>query len=276
MRPTAALTWLKLVAAHPAGAALASQLIPEKITRKWVSVKRGPAHRRQPARCNLVATALALTTTPPATNRYLPVSKILGLYRPVAHPRTDTRKQILDLAAALLQDRGFSAFSYHDISQQLGIRNAAVHYHFPTKCDLGIAVIQRYRHRFQRYIEMLDQGGADPMLKLEAYFTIPWGYLRDGGKVCPLGMLETEFYAIPEAMRVEARSLDQEIRQWLTQALREGRDQRLFRFQGSAKDKALLMVATLQGALQISRVVGRDGFSACVRQLKWDLGLVSS
>jgi TetR/AcrR family transcriptional repressor of nem operon len=89
-------------------------------------------------------------------------------------------------------------------------------------------------------------------------------------------MLETEFYAIPEAMRVEARSLDQEIRQWLTQALREGRDQRLFRFQGSAKDKALLMVATLQGALQISRVVGRDGFSACVRQLKWDLGLVSS
>ncbi len=193
----------------------------------------------------------------------------------MAQARTETRKLILDLAEALLQDRGYSAFSYHDISHQLGIRNAAVHYHFPTKCDLGIAVVQRYRRRFQSYVEALDQGGADPMLKLEAYFTIPWGYLRDGSKVCPLGMLETEFYAIPEAMRVETLSLDQEIRRWLAQALREGRDQGLFRFRGSAKDKALLLVATLQGALQLSRAVGRDGFSACVRQLKWDLGVAS-
>lgn len=190
--------------------------------------------------------------------------------------RTDTKKQILDLAETLLQDRGFNAFSYHTIAEQLGIKNAAVHYHFPSKSDLGLALIQRYRVRFRRYAQTLAEGGADPMLKLEAYFTIPWGYLRNGGKVCPLGVLEAEFNSIPESMRLEALALDQEIREWLARALEEGRKQGIFRFSGSAKEKALLIVATLQGALQISRAVGRDGFSTCVRQLKRDLGLLNA
>jgi len=57
---------------------------------------------------------------------------------------TDTRTQILDIAEQLARQRGFSGFSYRDISQPLGIRNAAVHYHFPTKADLGIALLERY------------------------------------------------------------------------------------------------------------------------------------
>lgn len=187
--------------------------------------------------------------------------------------RIDTKKQILDAAETLLQERGFNAFSYHDIAEPLDIKNAAVHYHFPSKSDLGIALIQRYRERFRQYANMLEEGAANPLLKLEAYLTIPWRYLRNGGKVCPLGVLEAEFNAIPESMRLEVLALDQEMREWLARALEEGRHQGLFRFEGTAEDKALLIAATLQGALQISRAVGREGFSTCVHQLKQNLGL---
>ena len=39
------------------------------------------------------------------------------------------------------------------ISQsELGVKNAAIHYHYPTKEDLGCAVIQRYRDRFKLWI----------------------------------------------------------------------------------------------------------------------------
>ena len=59
--------------------------------------------------------------------------------------RTDTRERILDEAERLMGARGYSGFSYQDISRPLGIRNAAIHYHFPAKADLGLAVIERYR-----------------------------------------------------------------------------------------------------------------------------------
>ena len=75
-------------------------------------------------------------------------------------PKTDTRKRILDIAEQLLLSRGFNAFSYQHISSELGVRNAAIHYHFPKKSDLGVALIQRYRRRFRRFIE--QQAELDP------------------------------------------------------------------------------------------------------------------
>ena len=59
--------------------------------------------------------------------------------------RTDTRSRILDVAEDLLQDRGFNGFSYKDVAGALGIRNAAVHYHFPAKADLGVELVERAR-----------------------------------------------------------------------------------------------------------------------------------
>ena len=43
-----------------------------------------------------------------------------------------TRKdQILEVATELVQTRGYSAFSYQDLSDRLGITKASLHHHFP-------------------------------------------------------------------------------------------------------------------------------------------------
>jgi TetR/AcrR family transcriptional repressor of nem operon len=52
------------------------------------------------------------------------------------------------LAERLIQTRDYSAFSYQDIADRLGIRKASIHEHFPSKTDLGIAVVERYVARF--------------------------------------------------------------------------------------------------------------------------------
>lgn len=189
--------------------------------------------------------------------------------------QTDTKTQILDTAEALLQDRGFNAFSYNHISQPLGVKNAAIHYHFPSKGDLGVALIERCRARFQQYTELLEAGEASPVLKFEAYLTLPWRYLRDGGKICPLGVLEVEFNTLPEEMRLEVIALDQQMRAWLAMALEEGREQELFDFDGSAEEQATVIAAALQGALQLARVAGHGAFNSCVRHLKQELGLAN-
>jgi TetR/AcrR family transcriptional repressor of nem operon len=46
---------------------------------------------------------------------------------------TNTSRTILNLAESFLQDKGFNGFSYAYIASELGVKNAAIHYHFPTK-----------------------------------------------------------------------------------------------------------------------------------------------
>ena len=60
----------------------------------------------------------------------------------------DTRSRILDVAERLVQTRGFNGFSYADIAAELQISKASLHYHFPSKAELGEALIGRYAARF--------------------------------------------------------------------------------------------------------------------------------
>jgi TetR/AcrR family transcriptional repressor of nem operon len=186
---------------------------------------------------------------------------------------TGTRDRILDIAETLLLDKGFKGFSYKHIADQLGVKNAAIHYHFPTKSDLGTALVERYRHRFNAWIEQQRQTPISPREKLNGYFGITLSYLRHGGKVCPLGVLETEFNVLPVPLQEAAQALDREMRDWLSGVLEQGRATGEFVFDGSADAKALVITATLQGVLQIARTAGSKVVFTAIRQLKIDLGL---
>jgi len=89
----------------------------------------------------------------------------------------------VDLAEALIQSRGYSAFSYQDISDRLGIRKASIHYHFPSKTDLGVAALQvtpvHYLFRpdddsMVRHFETIAAEGGVPVI---IYNVVPWAYL---------------------------------------------------------------------------------------------------
>ena len=61
-----------------------------------------------------------------------------------------TRSDLLTAAELLLRTKGYSAFSYADLAQEIGIKKASIHHHFPTKEGLGIAVIESYLFRFTK------------------------------------------------------------------------------------------------------------------------------
>ena len=48
-----------------------------------------------------------------------------------------TAQKILDVAQDMVRNRGYSAFSYADISAQVGIRKASIHYALPLKGGFG-------------------------------------------------------------------------------------------------------------------------------------------
>ena len=44
----------------------------------------------------------------------------------------DTRISLLDSAERAVRQRGFDGFSYADLSKEIGIRKASIHYHFAS------------------------------------------------------------------------------------------------------------------------------------------------
>lgn len=183
----------------------------------------------------------------------------------------NSKRTILSLAESLLQEQGFNGFSYAHIAAELGVKNAAIHYHFPTKEDLGCAVVRRYRDRFQLWVNNARVRDLPPIEKLDWFFSIYNDFRSDNGKICLVGSLEAEFNSLPDAVRAEVEALHTELLAWLQAMLAEGRDAGAFRFNGEPAGKAALILSSLQGGLQMARALGTQKFRDVVAQLKLDL-----
>ena len=189
--------------------------------------------------------------------------------------KTDTRTKILRLAEQLLQNKGFNGFSYHDIAEPLGIKNAAVHYHFPSKADLGVALIRRYRQILAASSRTFMRTGKDPMRQLDGYFAFCRRRCETSGGICPIAVVATDYNTVPQPMRDEAARLAEETVAWLSRVFEAGRAEGLLSFEGNPDDKAVQVQAALQGAGQLARFHGLDAMDATIRQVQRDLGLES-
>lgn len=183
----------------------------------------------------------------------------------------NTQRTIMDLAESFLQEKGFNGFSYAHIAKELDVKNAAIHYHFPSKETLVSAVIQRYRDRFKLWINNARVRDLSPQEKLDWFFGIYTNTRADNGKVCLAGSLETEFNSLPDSLREQTQALTRELLAWLQATLQEGRDAGVFHFSGEPADKAVLILSSLQGGLQMARALGSSKFRAVVQQHKQDL-----
>lgn len=183
----------------------------------------------------------------------------------------NSKRTILNLAESLLQDKGFNGFSYANIAAELGVKNAAIHYHYPSKEDLGIAVIQRYRERFKLWINNSRVKDLTPEGKLDWFLSIYTSMRADQGKICLVGSFEAEFNTIPEGLQGEVQALHKELLTWLQSTLAEGREAGAFVFKGEPADKAALILSTVQGALQMARALGAKKFHNVIEQVKLDL-----
>jgi len=180
---------------------------------------------------------------------------------------TDTRSRILEIAQPLLQRRGFNGFSYRHLADALGIKTAAVHYHFPSKTDLGVELAAELRRGFQRWAADVDARIPSPRERLDAFFDMHRQFL-DEEVASPLGVLEAAYSSLPARMQYGVRSLASEIHGWLARTLRQGLDNDELAFAGDADDQAIVLGATVRGALHLARAFGPDHYHAAISQLK--------
>jgi TetR/AcrR family transcriptional regulator, transcriptional repressor for nem operon len=163
-----------------------------------------------------------------------------------------TRAQILDTAERLVQMRGFNGFSYADVARELSVTKASLHYHFPSKAELGEALIARYTERFTAELERIDADRLAPAAKLTAYASLYADVLRQD-RMCLCGMLAAEYETLPPPMREAILRFFDRNEGWLQTVMEDGRADQSMSFEGTAADGAQTMLGGLEGAMLVAR-----------------------
>lgn len=174
--------------------------------------------------------------------------------KPNARYKPETHERILDIASELLETRGYNAFSYQDIADQLGLKKASLHYHFPTKAHLCTALAQRNADRARAILAGIDATQGTPTQKLDGFIAPFIDIATRCDRMCPGGILAAEFSTLDSEIQSRVQMFFEILQTWLARVLTEGRDAGDFTFTGSARAKADFFIATLEGAILLARI----------------------
>jgi len=179
-----------------------------------------------------------------------------------------TRERILELGEELILNKGYNGFSYQDISTVLGIKNAAVHYYFPSKENLGVSILKTNMQRFDEMVENMQNRDFDEWQQLESFMKI---YLKSNreNKICLIGSLGTDINTLSDPMRTELHKMVEHILEWLEITLEKGREKGLFAFSVPSRDQALHILSSLVAGLQLARILNKSDFKN-IHQSIWD------
>jgi AcrR family transcriptional regulator len=184
-----------------------------------------------------------------------------------------TRDQIIDQAFQLMLQRGLHGFSYRDIAEPMGVKNAAIHYHFPNKMDLIKALIDENHQVLRRSTSEFMAYGGPAMPQLEGLFAYAMNQCQCGRPICMVGALAIDYDELNDDIKSANDRFMQDSVNWLTKVMETGREQEEFHFNGEPMSKALSILAMIQGARQMARVHGLDYLEKIFAQIRIDLGI---
>lgn len=161
---------------------------------------------------------------------------------------------ILDAAERFARTLGYNGFSFRDVAAEVGIKSASVHYHFPTKADLGAAVAVRYADRFFQALGNPDDPDISPDAKLARYVGLYRHALVQDQQMCLCGMLGAEVESLPPEVASEVTQFFERNLDWLKRVMVRLGDNPA----RDAERHAMTVLAALEGALMLARTLGRN------------------
>lgn len=159
------------------------------------------------------------------------------------------RDLILDAAEELVQLHGFNAFSYRDVAAMVGIRSASIHYHFPKKDDLALALFRRYHTRLTEILQGICQRDVRPEIRLEQYIELFSTLSAEGTRLCLFAVFSAEASSLSEEVQREICSFYHTNIDWISGVIEEGKRKGVFGFSGLSGEVARGIFALLEGEI---------------------------
>lgn len=165
-----------------------------------------------------------------------------------------TRERIVQFATDVVQRSGYHALRFADLADHVGIKKASLHYHFPTKEDLGREVMSTYRQQMRDKLAAIDTLAIGPKGRLEMYVGLYRGVLNENGEhMCPGGMLAAETMSLPPELRDQMLGFFEDNENWVATVIAE-----LWPDRSDAEHAEIAreLIAALQGHLLMGRLHG--------------------
>lgn len=159
--------------------------------------------------------------------------------------KLDTRQAILDAGQAVVQARGYNALSFRELAKTVGIKSASIHYHFPTKGDLGAALAKRYTDGAAKAFEHFLTIAPDAAGRMGLYTGVFRAALVNDNRMCLVGIMAAEKADMPPEVMVEVERFIALNVAWLTQVLDLTGPE--------ADQKALAVLSAVNGAQLLAR-----------------------
>ena len=181
-----------------------------------------------------------------------------------------TREKIIELGENLIRTKGYNAFSYQDISTELGIKNAAVHYYFPSKENLGTSIVKTNIQRFDEMVDNMHSRGFDEWQQLDTFIKIYIKSHREQ-KLCLVGSLGPDLNTLSDTTKTELIRMTERILNWLTNILTSGKEKKIFAFTDEAQNKAIVIFSSLVASLQLSRIIDKMDYKSICQAIIEDI-----
>ncbi|PDT21259.1 TetR/AcrR family transcriptional regulator [Rhizobium hidalgonense] len=168
----------------------------------------------------------------------------------MARTKTDMHEALMAAAKATVQARGYNALSFRELAKEVGIKSASVHYHFPTKGDLGAALARRYTEDGATYLAELLATSKDAAWCMDRYTEIFRSALANDNRMCLCGIMSAEFDDLPIEVRTEVDKFAETNVGWITRVLARAKpaasEQQL-------QEHAMAIFAAIEGAQLVAR-----------------------
>jgi AcrR family transcriptional regulator len=116
-----------------------------------------------------------------------------------------SREEILDAASRLMSQRGFEGTSIATISQESGLPNSSIYWHFGSKAAILAAVMERGAQRFFARAEPVPPPSDRPRVRLEHFLEVARQALEENEEFLRLFLLLMLSHDTPEVEAVVGR-----------------------------------------------------------------------
>ena len=165
----------------------------------------------------------------------------------------DTKTAILDEAQDMVQRQSISGVSFQELANRVGIKKGSMYYHFESKDDLTVAILQRAISDLNSSFRRGE--GKSPTKQLNYFFEIYSKFIEPGKRLCPGGASACEWGKLSTPVRGQISGLIEAQIKGLTKIIASGIKSGEFNSHGEEPKKlASWVTSSIQGALLTSRV----------------------
>jgi len=180
----------------------------------------------------------------------------------------ETKEKIVTEAITFITTRGTNDFCYMDITKEIGIKTSSIHYYFPTKNDLIVAVLE---HVIQKNKEDRKRNNYSNMKSALRGYIDEHVLIREQNKVSVIAALAADINTLePQIKAILNNYIEEEI-DYLAQILNKGEKENLFVYKATPRIQALMILTNLLAISRISMITKEIYFEDVARQIIIDI-----